>query len=251
MRPRQIDRRLRREIRARRGPEAHWRKGEPPPRNPGDPQAAGENEDPPPTGVTENQGNERRGGNRSDGSSSVDDAHCRRAFFRRKPFRNRAGSGGKATALAHAEQESAREQHCEACGQRVTRTSERPEQHDCHEPSMGSEKIHQLASACVHQGIREQKRGLKSRELPIRQGNVFADRLHGDRQSLAVKIADRDRCADQDGNSPSQNIFLRIPRSGSQIAMSLDYTRVVNVYSIWRFPLQSPDPGVPKRYIGF
>lgn len=134
----------------------------------------------------------------------IDDAHRGCPFRRWKPFRDCAGSGRKTTALAHTEQESACGQHHETSGQSVAGASERPKRHDYGKAATRSQKVHQLSAARVHQRVREQERRLEGGELPVAQRNVSGDRLHSDGQGLAVKVTDRDRSTDQDGDSPTQ-----------------------------------------------
>src|SRR5580700_9392185 len=93
----------------------------------------------------------------------------------------------------------------------MTGTGQRPEQHDHRKTAMGSEDVHQLATPRIHQRVGEQKCGLESGELPVRQRDVSADSLDCDRQRLSIKIADCDCRTHQDGDSPPQIRLLPSP----------------------------------------
>jgi len=86
-------------------------------------------------------------------------------------------------------------------------TRERPEQHNYGEGALRAEHVNQLASACVHQGIREKECRLQSGELRVAQWDVFAYRVHRDRQGLSIEVADRYSDADQDRELPPHNLL--------------------------------------------
>src|SRR5579863_9752463 len=218
---------------------------QPPPAGPKQAEAAGENEDPAPVGVTENGSDQRRGYDRSYGRPGVDDAHGGCAFFCGEPFRDRTSCGREAPAFTYTQQESACGQHRETGSQGVAGTGERPEQHNHRKSAMSSQEVHQLSASCVHQRVREKKRGLESRELSVGQRNVLTDRLDRDRQSLSIEIADRDGSTDQDGDSPAQ-IVPPFDASSDSDECAL-YAKMVNVYSVCPFPLQSLDPELSRR----
>ena len=141
----------------------------------------------------ENDGGDRR--RRDDGAdrrAGVDDAHRRRSFARGKPLGDDFGRGGEAAALARAEQEAAGGEHPEAGGQAVAGARERPEHHDDGEAAPRAEPIDERAAAGVHQRVGEQEHRAQRAELGVGERNVLLDGGDGDRQRLAIQIADRD-----------------------------------------------------------
>jgi hypothetical protein len=175
-----------------------------PPRHPEEAGCTREEEYPAPVQRRKNNCNQRR---RDDGScrrAGVHDTHGGGAFPHWKPFGDGFRGGGEASSFTHAEQETAYRQHAEPRRQTVAGASQRPPAHDQQESVARSEGVDQLAAAGVHQGVGGEECGLKLRELRVRDGNLALDGGDGDRQRLAVEVANRDRRSDQEGDAPAQ-----------------------------------------------
>src|SRR5579864_1269854 len=84
----------------------------------------------------------------------------------------------------------------------MTRAGQRPENHDHSEPYTRSQDVAKLSSTGIHEGVGEQKCRLQRRELLVRKWDIPPNRTHGNRKSLAIKIADRNRHTYQNGNFP-------------------------------------------------
>src|ERR1022692_445133 len=93
----------------------------------------------------------------------------------------------------------------------MTGTGERPEKHNHRKTATRSQYVDQLTAARIHQRVREQERGLQGGELTVAERNVATDCFDRDRQRLSIEIADCDRSADEDGDSPPQTVFLQFP----------------------------------------
>jgi len=126
-----------------------------------------------------------------------------------KPLRNNASGGRETASLAGAEKKPADGQRQEAARQCMAGTGERPEHHDEDETPARAQQIDQPSTARIHQRIGKQKSRLKHGELLVGEWNVLADGLDGNRQGLAVKVADGDRGTDQDRDAPAQRGGLR------------------------------------------
>src|SRR5207248_723022 len=79
----------------------------------------------------------------------------------------------------------------------------RPAGHDDEQPAARSYGVEKLAAAGVHGSVGEQEGGLELGELRVRDRNFALDGRNGDRQRLAIEVADRDRGAEQKSNSPT------------------------------------------------
>ena len=119
-----------------------------------------------------------------------------------EPFRYGLGRRGESAAFAHPEQKPAYGEHSEARRESVTGARQAPPDHDRDEAAPRPEYVHQLATARVHERIRQQKRRLQPRVLRIGNWDIALDRGDRDGQRLPVEVADGDRAGDQDGDGP-------------------------------------------------
>src|SRR5258708_8218068 len=102
---------------------------QPPPEGPCEAESAREDKYPAPLGVTEHQGNQRRGDDAAHGSAGVDDAHGRGSLGNREPLGDRPGRSGEPAAFARAEQQPAGGEHAGGQRQTLAGTGQRPKQH--------------------------------------------------------------------------------------------------------------------------
>jgi hypothetical protein len=119
--------------------------------------------------------------------------------------RDGARRGGKPAPFSHAEQQPADGEHAHTRRKGVARARERPEQHDREKACARADNVHELSTAGVHHSVGDEERRLEERELLVRDGNVPLDRLDRDRQRLAIEIADGNRHAHEDGDTPAQH----------------------------------------------
>ena len=82
------------------------------------------------------------------------------------------------------------------------RGGQRPADHDHEQAALGAERVDQRAAAGVHRRIGQEKCDLELRELDVGERDVALDGGDGDRQRLAIEVADRNRDAQQQRNAP-------------------------------------------------
>ena len=192
----------------------------PPPDRPDHADEPGQVEHRPPVAPVQHERYQRGRDDPANRRPGVDDAHGRRSLVHGKPLGDGACGRRKATAFAHAEQQTAHGQHRHARRQTMARARQRPEQHDRQETRTGPDDIHQPAATGVHQRVRDQEARLQERELRVGDGDVLLDGLDRHRQRLPIEIADGDGRADQAGDAPAQH----------QVPVSLDRSAV----TMWR-----------------
>jgi len=112
--------------------------------------------------------------------------------------------------------------HGKRRGQTMAGARERPEHHDRGESPARAQNIHQLPAAGVHKRVGDEKRRLQTRELTIGERNVLPDGLDGNRQSLPVQIANRNRDTDKDSNPPAQLYFLPTGKTACSLPAAVE-----------------------------
>src|SRR5690242_16109019 len=103
--------------------------------------------------VEYHEGNERRRNNSSNRRPAINNSHSCGTFFDWEPLGYRAGGGGKTTTLPNSKKQSTQRKHGDVDGETVTRTGERPEDHDQQEPAPSPNAINEVATTQIHQAV--------------------------------------------------------------------------------------------------
>ena len=180
-----------------------------PPHRPQQPEGAGDEKHPAPrrdaepVDVEDDRGDERRRNHAPDARAGVDDSHRRGAVFDRKPFGDDSRGRGKSTAFTDAKEEPAGGERDHATGESVARASEGPKHHDDEKAAFRAEDVHETAAADIHQAVGEEEGRIEKGLNRIRNRDLALNLTDGDRQRLAVQIADGDGGADEKGDVPA------------------------------------------------
>ena len=86
----------------------------------------------------------------------------------------------------------------------VTRTRERPKNHDGEKSPAGAEEIDQPAAAKIHQTVSDEKSGIEKRLDLVGNGYLLPNLTNRHGQSLAIQVADGYGSADEKCNPPAR-----------------------------------------------
>ena len=86
----------------------------------------------------------------------------------------------------------------------MRRAGERPRDHDDEEAAARSEPIDQRAAAGVHDAVGGEERDLQPREVGVAERDLLLNGRDGNRERLAIQVADGDCDAEDEGDAPAQ-----------------------------------------------